>query len=89
MSDCVICKEKVPIENLIHGKCYMDLCEKNKSKIELEKKQPVNCIVCNKKLSPKTTKNYHKKCILEQQKKEEKRNVITVYRDLETCTVQY
>ncbi len=100
MYSCSICKEKVDIENyinfingqltnLMHGKCYMNLCKNYKSKIELEKKQPLKCVVCNKTLPPKTTKNYHKKCILEQQKQEEKRNIITVYRDLETCTVQY
>ena len=87
MLNCAICEGKIEINNMIHEACYMSMYGSINSKIELHKKQPAKCIICHKTLSPKTTKNYHKKCVLERQ--EEKRYIIQVCRDIETCTVQY
>ena len=87
MSNCLICKQQVDTENVIHGKCYLNLCDQYKSKIILEHKKPKKCIVCDKTLPPKTIGNIHKKCCNEKQK--ENKLLIQVCRDKSECIIQY
>jgi hypothetical protein len=89
MSNCAICEGKIEINNIMHEACFISMYGHINSKIELHKKQPPKCVICNRTLPPKTTKNYHKKCVLERQTQDEKRCIIKVSRDIETCTVQY
>ena len=87
---CIVCSEELDKKDVfnIHYMCFVRNKREFKA-VEIEYNKVKKCVICNRTLPPKSTKTYHKKCILEQQKQEEKRFIIQVSRDVETCTVQY